>query len=76
MRSKDLASKGELIILVGGSREALQKYVKKLLKKLGKTVIYLGADSNGHKMKLAINLHLGLLESHFPKLSFSRKSFD
>jgi 3-hydroxyisobutyrate dehydrogenase-like beta-hydroxyacid dehydrogenase len=79
--SKDLASKGELIILVGGSREVLQKY-EKFLKELGKSVIYLGADGNGHKMKLAINLHLGLLAESFSeamvfaqKLGFDIKTF-
>jgi 3-hydroxyisobutyrate dehydrogenase-like beta-hydroxyacid dehydrogenase len=79
--SKDLASKGELIILVGGSREVFQKY-EKFLNELGKTTIYLGADSNGHKMKLAINLHLGLLAESFSealvfsqKLGFDTKTF-
>lgn len=71
--SKDLASKGELIILVGGSREVFEKY-EKFLNELGKTIIYLGSDSNGHKMKLAINLHLGLLAESFAEaLTFSQK---
>lgn len=71
--SKDLASKGELIILVGGSHEVFEKY-EKFLKELGKSIIYLGADGNGHKMKLAINLHLGLLaESFSGALAFSQK---
>lgn len=71
--SKDLASKGELIILVGGSKEVFQKY-EKFLNELGKTMIYLGADGNGHKMKLAINLHLGLLAESFSEaLAFSQK---
>ncbi len=71
--SKDLASKGELIILVGGSHEVFQKY-EKLLNELGKTIIYLGADSNGHRMKLAVNLHLGLLAVSFSEaLAFSQK---
>ncbi|AAM04058.1 TPA: NAD(P)-dependent oxidoreductase [Methanosarcina acetivorans] len=79
--SKDLASKGELIILVGGSQEVLRKH-EKFLNKLGKSVIYLGADGNGHKMKLAINLHLGLLAESFSealvfsqKLGFDAKTF-
>ncbi len=71
--SKDLASKGELIILVGGNHEVFQKYGN-FLNELGKTTIYLGADSNGHKMKLAINLHLGLLTESFSEaLAFSQK---
>ncbi|HWQ47499.1 MAG TPA: NAD(P)-dependent oxidoreductase [Methanosarcina sp.] len=71
--SKDLASKGELIILVGGSQEVFEKY-EKFLKELGKSIIYLGVDGNGHKMKLAINLHLGLLAESFSEaLAFSQK---
>lgn len=71
--SKDLASKGELIILVGGSHKVFEKY-EKFLKELGKSIIYLGADGNGHKMKLAINLHLGLLAESFSEaLAFSQK---
>ncbi|MGB9928522.1 MAG: NAD(P)-dependent oxidoreductase [Methanosarcina sp.] len=71
--SKDLALKGELIILVGESQEVFQNY-EKFLYELGKTVIYLGVDSSGHKMKLAINLHLGLLAEAFSEtLAFSQK---
>lgn len=71
--SKDLASKGELIILVGGDHEVFQKY-EKFLNDLGKTVIYLGADGNGHKMKLTINLFLGLTAETFSEvLAFSEK---
>jgi 3-hydroxyisobutyrate dehydrogenase len=71
--SKNLASKGELIILVGGDQEVFKKY-EKFLNDLGKTVIYLGADFNGHKMKLAINLFLGLTGEMFSEvLAFSQK---
>lgn len=71
--SKDLASKGELIILVGGDQEVFQKY-EKFLSDLGKTVIYFGADGNGHKMKLVINLFLGLTGETFSEvLTFSQK---
>lgn len=71
--SKDLALKGELIVLVGGNREIFKKY-EKFLSEIGKTVIYLGEDGNGHKMKLVINLHLGLLAEAFSEaLAFSQK---
>jgi 3-hydroxyisobutyrate dehydrogenase-like beta-hydroxyacid dehydrogenase len=71
--SKDLALKGELIILVGGNLEIFKKY-EKFLSEIGKTVIYLGEDGNGHKMKLVINLHLGLLAEAFSEaLVFSQK---
>ncbi len=70
---KDLALKGDLIVLVGGSREVFQKY-EKFLNDVEKTVIYLGADGNGHKMKLAINLYLGLFAELFSEaLAFSQK---
>jgi|SRR5579872_3251928 len=62
--SEDLASRGELVILVGGSKETFQKY-QGFLDSLGKTVLYLGADGNGHKMKLNVNLYLGLIGESF-----------
>ena len=62
--SEDLASKGQLIILVGGSQEVFQKY-QNFLNELGKTVAYLGPDGNGHKMKLDVNLYYGLIAQSF-----------
>jgi len=79
--SEDLASKGELVILVGGSNEVFQKY-QSFLNELGKTVVYLGADGNGHKMKLDVNLYLGLIGASFSealvlslKQGFDAKTF-
>jgi 3-hydroxyisobutyrate dehydrogenase-like beta-hydroxyacid dehydrogenase len=71
--SEDLASTGELVILVGGSNEVFQKY-QSFLNELGKTVCYLGPDGNGHKMKLDVNLYLGLIgESFSEALVLSQK---
>jgi 3-hydroxyisobutyrate dehydrogenase-like beta-hydroxyacid dehydrogenase len=71
--SEDLASSGELVILVGGDNEVFQKY-QNFLKELGKTVSYLGTDGNGHKMKLDVNLYLGLIgESFSEALVLSQK---
>ncbi|MGO9646082.1 MAG: NAD(P)-dependent oxidoreductase [Candidatus Bathyarchaeia archaeon] len=71
--SEDLASKGDLIILVGGSNEVFRKY-ENFLNELGKTVAYLGANGNGHKMKLNVNLYLGLIgESFSEALVLSQK---
>jgi 3-hydroxyisobutyrate dehydrogenase-like beta-hydroxyacid dehydrogenase len=71
--SEDLASLGELVILVGGSSEVFQKY-QNFLNELGKTVCYLGTDGNGHKMKLDVNLYLGLIgESFSEALVLSQK---
>ncbi len=79
--SEDLASKGGLIILVGGSNEVFRKY-ENFLNELGKTVAYLGADGNGHKMKLDVNLYLGLIGESFSealvlslKQGFDAKTF-
>ncbi|MDA4115737.1 MAG: NAD(P)-dependent oxidoreductase [Thaumarchaeota archaeon] len=79
--SEDLASKGELVILVGGRNEVFQRY-QGFLNKLGKTVAYLGPDGNGHKMKLDVNLYLGLMGEAFSealvlsqKQGFDAKTF-
>jgi 3-hydroxyisobutyrate dehydrogenase-like beta-hydroxyacid dehydrogenase len=71
--SEDLASRGELVILVGGNEEVFQKY-QNFLNELGKTIAYLGPDGNGHKMKLDVNLYLGLIgESFSEALVLSQK---
>jgi len=71
--SEDLASKGELVVLVGGNKAVFQKY-EGFLNELGKTVAYLGAEGNGHKMKLDVNLYLGLMgESFSEALVLSQK---
>jgi 3-hydroxyisobutyrate dehydrogenase-like beta-hydroxyacid dehydrogenase len=62
--SEDLASKGELMMLVGGSEEVFERY-RAFLDELAKTVAYLGADGNGHRMKLDVNLYLGLMAEAF-----------
>jgi len=79
--SEDLASKGDLMILVGGSNEVFRKY-ENFLNELGKTVAYLGADGNGHRMKLDVNLYLGLIGESFSealvlslKQGFDAKTF-
>jgi 3-hydroxyisobutyrate dehydrogenase-like beta-hydroxyacid dehydrogenase len=71
--SEDLAASGQLLILVGGRPEVFQKY-QKFLGELGKTVEYMGASGNGHKMKLDVNLYLGLIAESFSEaLILSRK---
>ena len=79
--SEDLASKGELMILVGGSNEVYQRY-QGFLRELGKAVAYLGVDGNGHRMKLDVNLYLGLMGEAFSealvlsqKQGFDAKTF-
>lgn len=71
--SVNSASKGELIILVGGRSETFQRY-QGFLKELSKTVVYLGVDGNGHRMKLDVNLYLGLMGQAFSEaLVLARK---
>jgi 3-hydroxyisobutyrate dehydrogenase-like beta-hydroxyacid dehydrogenase len=79
--SEDLASKGELLILVGGRIAVFQQY-QAFLSELGKTVEYLGHDGSGHKMKLDVNLYLGLIAESFSealvlaqKQGFDAKTF-
>ena len=79
--SEDLASKGELVILVGGGHEIFQRY-QSFLEELGEAVVYLGADGNGHRMKLDVNLYLGLMAEGFSealvlsqKQGFDAKTF-
>ncbi len=71
--SEDLASKGGLLILVGGGPEVFQRY-RNFLGELGQTVEYMGKAGNGHKMKLDVNLYLGLIgESFSEALILSQK---
>ena len=79
--SNDLAERGEVILLVGGD-EGTYRTLQPLLRDLGKTVIYLGAASNGHRMKLAVNLYLGLVAESLSevlvlalKLGFDTRTF-
>jgi 3-hydroxyisobutyrate dehydrogenase-like beta-hydroxyacid dehydrogenase len=79
--SREAAARGELVILVGGSEQVFGSH-ESFLKELGKTVLYLGGDGSGHRMKLVINLYLGLAAESFSevlvlarKLGFDAKTF-
>src|SRR2546426_3440254 len=56
----NMAAEGRLSLLVGGDQNVFEKY-RELLNQLGSTVIYLGRPGSGHKMKLILNLHLGMI---------------
>jgi 3-hydroxyisobutyrate dehydrogenase-like beta-hydroxyacid dehydrogenase len=62
--SVDLAGKGELIVLVGGDNEVFRRN-EGFLNEIGRVVIYEGPNGNGHRMKLAVNLFLGLVAESF-----------
>lgn len=67
------ASRGELIIVVGGKRTLFDRYLG-LLEQMGKEVAYIGPDGSGHKMKLAFNLFLAVLATGFSEaLTFAQK---
>jgi len=75
------ASKGELLVIVGGRREVFEKHLS-FLGTLGKQVIYVGPFGSGHSMKLAFNLYLAVLATGFSealtlaqKLGISGKDF-
>ncbi|HYB07938.1 MAG TPA: NAD(P)-dependent oxidoreductase [Nitrososphaerales archaeon] len=68
-----LASKGKVLALVGG-KEGVYKTYQEFLNELADPVVYLGPDGSGHRMKLAINLYLGLAAESFSEaMVFARK---
>lgn len=57
--SSQQAERGELILMVGGERQAFE-CVKELVQAIAKRVFYLGRTGSGARMKLVFNLVLGL----------------
>ena len=53
------ASRGELVLVVGGRKDVFNKYLS-FLEQLGNEVVYVGPAGAGHKMKLAFNLYLAI----------------
>jgi 3-hydroxyisobutyrate dehydrogenase-like beta-hydroxyacid dehydrogenase len=81
MGGPSLASNGKVLALVGGKKGVYQTY-KGFLNELGDPVVYVGLDGSGHRMKLAMNLYLGLAAESFSealvfawKLGFNPKVF-
>jgi len=67
------ASKGELLLVVGGRRGVYDKHLS-FLQQLGREVIYVGPPGAGHKMKPAFNLYLAILAAGFSEaLTLARK---
>ncbi len=60
MGGPNLAVKGELVVMVGGSKETYEKY-KSVFDHIGNKTFYLGENGSGHAMKLAMNLQISLL---------------
>ncbi len=68
------ASKGEVMVLIGGSEDLFKRY-QSFLNELGKTVVYLGPDGSGHKMKLVVNMYMGLIANSFSEALVLSKKF-
>jgi 3-hydroxyisobutyrate dehydrogenase len=75
------ASKGELLILVGGKRNVYDKHAR-FLQQLGNQVVYVGSYGAGHRVKLAFNLYLAVVAAGFSeamtlaqKMGISAKDF-
>jgi 3-hydroxyisobutyrate dehydrogenase-like beta-hydroxyacid dehydrogenase len=75
------ASKGKVLALVGGKEDVYNMF-EGFLNELCDPVVYVGPDGSGHKMKLAMNLYLGLAAESFSeavvfatKLGFDPKIF-
>ena len=68
-----LASMGKVVALVGGKEDVYEVY-REFLSELGDPVVYVGPDGSGHKMKLALNLYLGLAAVSFSEaMVFARR---
>jgi 3-hydroxyisobutyrate dehydrogenase len=77
----EMELQGKAMLLVGGNMETFQKY-EPFLRVLGDPVLYMGPDGSGDKMKLAVNLYLGLIAVSFSeafvfseKLGFKPETF-
>ncbi len=71
----------KVTMLVGGDRKLFERY-EKFLGDLSNKVVYVGPDGHGLKMKLLINLYLGLVSESFSevfvlseKLGFAPSTF-
>lgn len=60
----ELTEQGKEVLLVGGSEEQFRMY-EGLLNELGSPALYIGKSSMGHRMKLIVNLYLGLVAESF-----------
>ena len=60
----DMERQGKVILLVGGDKGLFEKN-EAFLQQLGNPVLYIGSVGAGLKMKLAVNLYLGLIAETF-----------
>lgn len=57
--SSEVTRRGEAVLMVGGSSDALRE-IRKVLEAISNTIYYLGPVGSGQQMKLVANLVLGL----------------
>ena len=69
----DMEMQEKVILLAAGQKELFEKY-EEFLNELGNPVLYLGLEGSGLRMKLVVNMYLGLnAESFSEAFVFSRK---
>jgi 3-hydroxyisobutyrate dehydrogenase len=60
MGGPSLAEKGQMVVMVGGKKEAYLK-CKPVLDAIGEKIFHLGKNGSGHAMKLAMNSQIAIL---------------
>lgn len=69
----DMERQGKVVLLVGGDKELFERK-QGFLQELGNPVLYIGSVGSALKMKLAVNLYMGLIAEAFSEAYvFSRK---
>jgi 3-hydroxyisobutyrate dehydrogenase-like beta-hydroxyacid dehydrogenase len=69
----DMERQRKVVLLVGGDRELFERK-EGFLQELGNPVLYMGSVGSALKMKLAVNLYMGLIAETFSEAYvFSRK---
>ena len=79
--NQDMMKQQKVVLLVGGEKELFQMY-ENFLRDLSNKILYVGPEGYGLKMKLVINLYLGLVAESFSevfvlseKLGFNSETF-
>ena len=60
MGGSKVAEQGELVLMIGGSKEVYEKY-KNVFDVIGSKTFYLGDNGAAHAMKLALNLQIAII---------------
>ncbi|MEM2923125.1 MAG: NAD(P)-dependent oxidoreductase [Candidatus Nitrosocaldus sp.] len=60
MGGPQLAEQGNLVMMVGGSREHLERFID-VFNTIAGRIFYIGANGSAHTMKLALNLQIAMI---------------